>query len=470
MEILRQPPLPLVLEIPGALPDEQYDVVIANNQTEFAAFIRSDVDGLLKVVLPVYPFMLRFPRTVMPPSTHRLPKFVPGRLTEMPNQQSSSIAQRFEQLKQDGRLALMPFLMAGDPDLAVTADVLLSLQSAGADMVELGMPYSDPLADGPVIQAAASRALAAGTTPTGVLDMLRSLKGQLQIPVILFTYSNPLLNGGMEAFCQSAAEAGAAGLVVPDLPLEEAERLSTIAERHGLDLVLLVAPTTPQDRMGRIATCSRGFTYLVSVTGVTGERAQMESRVEGLVQQLKQTSPVPVAVGFLGGAEMLGGLLAGVTTCGVLMAIFQSNAGGAWDNAKKMIESEGRKGTDAHKAAVVGDTVGDPFKDTSGPSMNILIKLTCLIGLVVAPILGGHASHSDHSTSNIEVKKEVIVKVDGDDWAMTVTTNENDNGEVTSSTETLTGTQEEVMSALKQHNVDEIKEIAIGAMGQIDKK
>ena len=224
----------------------------------------------------------------------------------MPNQQSSFIAQRFEQLKQDSRLALMPFLMAGDPDLAVTADVLLSLQSAGADMVELGMPYSDPLADGPVIQAAASRALAAGTTPKGVLDMMRSLKGQLQIPVILFTYSNPLLNVGMEAFCQSAAEAGAAGLVVPDLPLEEAERLSTIAEHHGLDLVLLVAPTTPKDRMGQIATSSRGFTYLVSVTGVTGERAQMESRVEGLVQQLKQISPVPVAVGFgISGAEQV---------------------------------------------------------------------------------------------------------------------------------------------------------------------
>ena len=176
-------------------------------------------------------------------------------------------------------------------------------------------------------------------------------------------------------------------------------------------------------------------------------------------------------------AEMLGGYMAGVTVSGVLWAIFQNNAGGAWDNAKKSFEAgveiNGEmtyKGSDAHKAAVTGDTVGDPFKDTSGPSMNILIKLTCLIGLVVAPILGGHASHSDHSTSNLEVKKEVIVKVDGDDWAMTVTTNENDNGEVTSSTETLTGTQEEVMSALKQHNVDEIKEIAIGAMGQIDKK
>ncbi|MBL6647572.1 MAG: sodium-translocating pyrophosphatase [Flavobacteriaceae bacterium] len=180
--------------------------------------------------------------------------------------------------------------------------------------------------------------------------------------------------------------------------------------------------------------------------------------------------PMIFAMDNLAIAEMLGGYMAGVTVSGVLWAIFQNNAGGAWDNAKKSFEAgveiNGEmtyKGSDAHKAAVTGDTVGDPFKDTSGPSMNILIKLTCLIGLVVAPILGGHASHSDHVTSNLEVKKEVIVKVDGDDWAMTVTTNENDNGEVTSSTETLTGTQEEVMSALKQYNVDEIKEIAIGA-------
>ena len=250
--------------------------------------------------------MPRLLRTVTPPPTHRLSRFVPGRLTEMPNQQSSSIAQRFEQLKQDGRLALMPFLMAGDPDLAVTADVLLSLQRAGADMVELGMPYSDPLADGPVIQAAAARALAAGTTPGKVLEMLTSLKGQLTIPVILFTYSNPLLNVGMEAFCERAAAAGAAGLVVPDLPLEEAERLSPLAEQQGLDLVLLVAPTTPADRMVRIGQRSRGFTYLVSVTGVTGERAQMETRVEGLVQELKQSSAVPVAVGFgISGADQV---------------------------------------------------------------------------------------------------------------------------------------------------------------------
>ena len=224
----------------------------------------------------------------------------------MPSQTLSPIAQRFERLQQEKRLALMPFLMAGDPDLETTAEVLLALQAAGADMVELGMPYSDPLADGPVIQAAAARALTVGTTPGSVLAMLSSLKGQLTMPVILFTYSNPLLNVGMEAFCQQAAEAGADGLVVPDLPLEEAERLSPIAERYRLDLVLLVAPTTPDERMSRIATSSRGFTYLVSVTGVTGERARLESRVEGLVKKLKQSSPGPVAVGFgISGAEQV---------------------------------------------------------------------------------------------------------------------------------------------------------------------
>ena len=218
----------------------------------------------------------------------------------------SPIAQRFEQVRQANRLALMPFLMAGDPDLETTADVLLALEGAGADMVELGMPYSDPLADGPVIQAAAARALAAGTTPGSVLEMLKSLKGHLSIPVILFTYSNPLLNVGMERFCEHAAESGAAGLVVPDLPLEEAERLSPLAEANGLDLVLLVAPTTPEERMNRIGRSSKGFTYLVSVTGVTGERAQMETRVEGLVQKLRQSSPVPVAVGFgISGAEQV---------------------------------------------------------------------------------------------------------------------------------------------------------------------
>jgi tryptophan synthase alpha chain len=218
--------------------------------------------------------------------------------TSAPAGHHSAIASRFAALQQQGICALMPFLMAGDPDLSTTAAALLALQANGADMIELGIPYSDPLADGPVIQAAASRALAAHTTPAAVLALLASLRGQLTIPVILFTYSNPLLNRGMETFCQQAAEAGAAGLVVPDLPLEEAEKLSPIAAERGLDLVLLVAPTTPPERMDRIHATSRGFTYLVSVTGVTGVRAALEGRVEPLVRALKQRGGCPVAVGF----------------------------------------------------------------------------------------------------------------------------------------------------------------------------
>ncbi len=188
--------------------------------------------------------------------------------------------------------------MAGDPDLDTSAQILLRLQASGADIIELGIPYSDPLADGPVIQAAAARALNGGTTPIDVFNLLTNLRGKLLVPVVLFTYSNPLLKFGMESFCDEAAKAGVSGFVVPDLPLEEAERLSPIASKRGLDLILLAAPTTPSERMKRVANSSRGFTYLVSVTGVTGERSVVESRVEALVKELKQYCSTPVAVGF----------------------------------------------------------------------------------------------------------------------------------------------------------------------------
>ncbi len=210
----------------------------------------------------------------------------------------SPLSRSFAQSKQEGRIALMPFIMAGDPDLNTSADILLKLQEKGADIIELGIPYSDPLADGPVIQLAASRALSSRTSPKAVFEMLSNLKEQLTVPIILFTYTNPLLNIGMKNFCDQAANAGAAGLIVPDLPLEEADNLSQIASDRGLDLVLLVAPTTPVERMKRISEKSRGFTYLVSVTGVTGERIDLENRVELLVSKLKQFSPNPVAVGF----------------------------------------------------------------------------------------------------------------------------------------------------------------------------
>ncbi len=188
---------------------------------------------------------------------------------------------------------------------------------------------------------------------------------------------------------------------------------------------------------------------------------------------------VPMIFGMdnLAIAEMLGGYMAGVTVSGVLWAIFQNNAGGAWDNAKKSFEAgveiNGEmtyKGSDAHKAAVTGDTVGDPFKDTSGPSMNILIKLTCLIGLVIAPILGGHSLENDHTSIDHELKKEVIVKADNDVWTMTVTSEEAHSDGVSKKSEFISGTQEEIMKAMLDHNNSEAAELAKAAMMQINKK
>jgi K(+)-stimulated pyrophosphate-energized sodium pump len=164
---------------------------------------------------------------------------------------------------------------------------------------------------------------------------------------------------------------------------------------------------------------------------------------------------VPVAIGFIGGAEMLGGLLAGVTTCGVLMAIFQSNAGGAWDNAKKMIEADGRKGSAAHKAAVVGDTVGDPFKDTSGPSLNILLKLMSVVALVIAPSIALDSETVMAYAENGMTSKEVRVTMEGNDegtFTATVTTVTNDNGNEKTTEETFKGTEAEVKASVEALN------------------
>ena len=214
------------------------------------------------------------------------------------NQALSSVDEKFYELKNNKKIALMPFIMAGDPNIEKTSEILLKLQENGADLIELGIPYSDPLADGPIIQLSASRALKSGTTPKKVINLLESLKGELNIPIILFTYLNPLLCFGFEYFCELASNAGVSGLIIPDLPLEEAYKFSKIVSNHSMDLVLLVAPTTPFERMKKISNHTKGFTYLVSVTGVTGERNKMESRVENLIAKLKEVNTNPIAVGF----------------------------------------------------------------------------------------------------------------------------------------------------------------------------
>jgi tryptophan synthase alpha chain len=195
-----------------------------------------------------------------------------------------------------GRAALMPYLMGGFPDLEASVAIGEACADAGADLVELGVPFSDPLADGPVIHAAGTRALAAGATLHGILDVAARIAERL--PVVLMCYANPLLARGVERFAGELAAAGASGLIVPDLPLEEAGAVLAACDAAGLALVPLIAPTTPDDRLAAIAGRARGFLYTVSVTGTTGERAGVDGSLAAVLARAKAHSPVPVAVGF----------------------------------------------------------------------------------------------------------------------------------------------------------------------------
>lgn len=210
----------------------------------------------------------------------------------------TAISRCFETLRRNQECALIPFITAGDPDLETTAKALQVLDHAGADMIELGVPYSDPLADGPVIQSAATRALQRGTTLEQVLEMLKGISPSLRSPIILFTYYNPILHRGVDKFLGQIKEAGVSGLVVPDLPLEEAAGLLKPASEVGIDLTLLVAPTSSPERIEAIARASQGFIYLVSVTGVTGIRTEMHTRVSDLLQQIRNFTDKPIGVGF----------------------------------------------------------------------------------------------------------------------------------------------------------------------------
>jgi tryptophan synthase alpha chain len=209
-----------------------------------------------------------------------------------------SVSSCFQSLRDRHQCALIPFITAGDPDLATTAAALHTLDAAGADLIELGVPYSDPLADGPVIQAAATRALAQGVKLDDVIGMVAEVSPQLKAPIILFTYYNPILNKGIRPFLSQIAAAGVKGLVVPDLPLEEAEELLVPAAEIGIEVILLVAPTSSQERITAIAAKSQGFIYLVSVTGVTGVRSGLDSRVADILANLRSVTDKPIAIGF----------------------------------------------------------------------------------------------------------------------------------------------------------------------------
>lgn len=210
----------------------------------------------------------------------------------------TSVSDRFQSLRHSSQCALIPFITAGDPDLQTTARALQVLDQSGADLIELGVPYSDPLADGSTIQAAATRALQRGVRLDDVIEVVKDVAPNLQAPLVLFNYYNPILNRGIESFLKQIADAGVKGLVVPDLPLEEAESLLKPAAEIGIEVVMLVAPTSPKERIEAIARASQGFIYLVSVTGVTGMRNQIESRVQDILQLMRGVTDKPIGVGF----------------------------------------------------------------------------------------------------------------------------------------------------------------------------
>lgn len=193
---------------------------------------------------------------------------------------------------------LIPFVTVGDPDLDATARVIVEMAAQGADLVELGIPYSDPVADGPVIQASSQRALDRGVRLADVFGVVRQVRAHSQIPLILFTYCNPVFRYGLERFMQEASEAGADGLIMPDIPPEEAAEIRAAAQRYGLATVFLVAPTSTAARIGLLCEASEGFVYLVAATGVTGVRSQLASDLGDYLARVKAKSRLPVAVGF----------------------------------------------------------------------------------------------------------------------------------------------------------------------------
>lgn len=208
------------------------------------------------------------------------------------------IGARFTELRKTGRKALITYLTAGDPDLETTAKLIPSLEAAGADVIEVGVPFSDPTADGPAIQAASQRALQKGATLEKILAMIATLRKFSGVPIVLFGYYNPILSYGPERFARDAAASGVDGLLVVDLPPEEAGELRNYTDKAGLDFITLVAPTTDPARARKILRGAAGFVYYISVTGVTGTSAPDPGEIQRDVQKLKGMTALPVAVGF----------------------------------------------------------------------------------------------------------------------------------------------------------------------------
>lgn len=208
------------------------------------------------------------------------------------------IQKTFERLKAKGEKALITFITAGDPSIKISKEIIFELEKSGADIVELGIPFSDPMADGPTIQAASERALKKGTTLKDVLELVKDVRKRSQIPIILFGYYNPIFAYGTERFAKDVKKAGADGILVVDLPPEEAHELKKAADSCSLDLIFLLTPTSDDNRMRLVAEKASGFIYYVSVAGITGARKELPGTIQRYIRKVRQFTPLPVGVGF----------------------------------------------------------------------------------------------------------------------------------------------------------------------------
>ncbi len=211
---------------------------------------------------------------------------------------SNRIDDAMAKLRSSGSRALIPFISAGDPSLGITEELVLAFDAAGADVVELGVPFSDPIADGPSIQRSSERALETGAGLAGILECVERVRRTSDIPIVLMTYYNPAYRYGVREFCAAASAAGVDGLIVPDLPPEEADELLPPAREHGLATIFLVAPTSTPERMRLIAKTSTGFIYAVSLTGVTGARDVISEDLRPMLDRLRALTDKPICVGF----------------------------------------------------------------------------------------------------------------------------------------------------------------------------
>jgi tryptophan synthase alpha chain len=228
------------------------------------------------------------------------------------NSTQTRISRQFAALRESGELGIVAYITAGDPSLDATHKFVLALGEAGADVIELGIPFSDPLADGPTIQRASERALKAHTTLAQVIDLVREIRKSSEVPLVLFSYYNPVLQMGLEEFASAASAAGADGVLITDLTPEESDDYRQILAAHHLDTIFLGAPTSTDDRLAKIAAVSSGFLYLISRTGVTGAKDALPDDLPALLRRARKVTQLPLAVGFgislPGHVSVLGGL------------------------------------------------------------------------------------------------------------------------------------------------------------------